>query len=101
MRPKPHPARCPAEAQLGETATAELQRLLNQGPFIHDRAGSMTCSDFYGRELRTVTRIRADGNDPVDCRSDMMASGTVRRYWPGPARRLVLTANPAVLGLLR
>ena len=32
--PETHPANCPEEARLGEAATAELMRLLNQGPFV-------------------------------------------------------------------
>ena len=54
--PETHPARCPEEARAGEAATAELQRLLNQGPYTmtgrigdgHDRYAA-TCARSAGR----------------------------------------------------
>lgn len=79
--PETHPARCPEEARLGEGATAELQRLLNQGPFtMIGRVDDM--QDRYGRELRALSRMRADGSSQ-SIAADMMASGTVRRYLGG------------------
>lgn len=76
--PETHPARCDAEAKMGEKATAELQRLLNQGPFtmvgrIDDPV------DKYGRELRAVRRVKADGATQLIAR-EMIDSGMVRAY---------------------
>lgn len=74
-------ARCPEEAAKAEAATAELQRLLNQGPFemvgrIDDR------QDRYGRDLRAIRRIRPNGTKQ-SIAEDMRASGLARRYWGG------------------
>jgi micrococcal nuclease len=52
--PETHPARCAAEARLGDAATARLQALLNAGPFALRRIDRDT--DRYGRALRIVTR---------------------------------------------
>lgn len=79
--PETHPARCEAEAAKGEAATAELQRLLNQGPFV--MTGRIDePQDRYGRDLRSVTRMRPDGSTQSIAR-DMLESGTVRRYAGG------------------
>ena len=74
-------AQCPAEAVMAERATAELQRLLNQGPFtmVGRFAGS---TDRYGRDLRAITRIRADGTEQAIA-EDMRSSGLARRYLGG------------------
>lgn len=79
--PETRPARCPAEAQQGEAATAELQRLLNEGPFVMTGRIDRPV-DRYGRELRTVTRARADGSTQ-SVAADLIASGKVRRYLGG------------------
>ena len=79
--PETHPSRCAEEARLGEAATAELQRLLNQGPFtMTGRIDDL--QDFYGRDLRAITRLRPDG-PTQSIAQDLMASGTVRRYLGG------------------
>lgn len=76
--PETHPATCPEEARLGEAATAELMRLLNQGPF--EMTGRIDDSqDRYGRDLRMVTRKRPDGTTQ-SIAEDMRASGLARRY---------------------
>lgn len=76
--PETHPARCEAEAKAGEAATAELQRLLNAGPFVMvSRIDEPT--DRYGRELRAVRRALPDGTTQVIA-EEMIASGTVRAY---------------------
>ena len=76
--PETHPAQCPEEARLGEAATAELLRLLNQGPFV--MTGRIDDSrDRYGRDLRTVTRQRPDGS-VQSIADDMRASGLAHRY---------------------
>ncbi|MEO7411301.1 MAG: thermonuclease family protein [Sphingomicrobium sp.] len=76
--PETHPANCPEEARLGEAATAELMRLLNQGPFtMIGRIDDMT--DRYGRELRAITRTRPDGSSQ-SIADDMRNSGLARRY---------------------
>ncbi len=76
--PETHPANCPEEARLGEAATAELQRLLNQGPFVMTgRIDDMT--DRYGRELRSITRKKPDGSIE-SIAEDMRASGLAHRY---------------------
>jgi micrococcal nuclease len=79
--PEVHPARCPAEAERGEAATAALQGLLNQGAFrMTGRINDMT--DKYGRDLRSVQRTRADGT-VQSIAEDLLASGAVRRYLGG------------------
>lgn len=76
--PETHPANCPEEARLGEQATVELMRLLNQGPFtMTGRIDDM--QDRYGRDLRVVTRTRPDGTTQ-SIAGDMRASGLARRY---------------------
>lgn len=79
--PETHPPRCPAEAQQGEAATAELQRLLNEGPFVMTaRIDGPT--DRYGRELRALSRQRADGTRQ-SLAADLLATGKVRPYRGG------------------
>jgi endonuclease YncB( thermonuclease family) len=74
-------AQCPEEARLAEQATAELQRLLNQGPFrMTGRIGGQ--KDRYGRDLRVLTRNRPDGTEQ-SIAGDMRASGLARRYLGG------------------
>lgn len=74
-------ARCPDEARLAEQATAELLRLLNQGPFrMTGRIGGQ--KDLYGRDLRALTRVRPDGTEQ-SIAEDMRASGLARRYLGG------------------
>ena len=76
--PETHPANCPEEARLGEAATAELMRLLNQGPFtMTARIDDM--SDRYGRDLRVISRKRPDGS-VQSIAEDMRASGLAHRY---------------------
>lgn len=82
--PEIHPARCPAEARAGEAATAELQRLLNQGAFMMTARFDKP-SDRYGRELRVASRKRADGSTR-SIAADMLAGGTVRPYFGGLRR---------------
>ena len=79
--PEMHPPRCDAEAKKGEAATAELQRLLNQGPFVM-KARIDEPQDKYGRDLRSVTRARPDGTTQ-SIAEDMLEGGTVRRYIGG------------------
>lgn len=80
-------ARCEAEKRLAEAATAKLQELLNQGPFT--MTGRIDDSrDRYGRELRTLTRKRADGSTQ-SIAEDMRTSGLARRYL-GYKARMVL-----------
>ena len=74
-------ARCPAEAVQAEAATAELQRLLNQGPF--EMVGRIDDSqDRYGRDLRALRRVRPDGS-VQSIAEDMRNSGVARRYMGG------------------
>lgn len=73
--PETHPPRCPAEARLGEAATAKLQALLNSG------AVTMTSidrdRDTYGRLLRNV---QVDGADVGEA---LIADGVAREYESG------------------
>ncbi len=79
--PETHPARCPAEAKLGEAATAKLQELLNQGPFeMVGRFDGM--KDRYGRDLRAIQRKLPDGSTQ-SIASDMRESGLAHRYLGG------------------
>lgn len=79
--PEMFPSRCVEEARLGEAAAAELQRLLNQGPFVMTgRLGDER--DHYGRDLRALTRTRPDGSTQ-SIAADMLASGAARRYLGG------------------
>jgi endonuclease YncB( thermonuclease family) len=74
-------ARCRVEVRLAEQATAKLQALLNQGAFeMVGRLGDMT--DRYGRDLRIVRRLRADGS-VQSIAEDMRESGLARRYLGG------------------
>ncbi|HEX6219226.1 MAG TPA: thermonuclease family protein [Sphingomicrobium sp.] len=69
---------CPAETRLAEAATARLQALLNQGPFVMvGRIDDMR--DRYGRDLRALSRTQADGTEQ-SIAADMRASGLARRY---------------------
>ena len=79
--PETHPARCPAEAARGAEATAALQRLLNQGPFmLVGRVDGMT--DKYGRDLRAAWRTKPDGTRQ-SIAGDLLKTGTARRYLGG------------------
>lgn len=79
--PETHPPRCPEEARLGEAATVRLQQLLNDGPFeMVGRLGDM--KDRYGRELRAVRRVKADGSY-ASIAEQMRESGLARRYLGG------------------
>jgi endonuclease YncB( thermonuclease family) len=79
--PETHPARCAEEARLGEAATVELQRLLNQGAF--EMTGrSFNDKDRYGRDLRVIRRIKSDGTEQ-SIAEDMRESGLARRYLGG------------------
>jgi endonuclease YncB( thermonuclease family) len=76
--PETHPPRCAEEARLGELATAELQRLLNQGPFeMVGRFDDM--QDRYGRDLRLIRRKLPDGSYQ-NIADKMRASGLAHRY---------------------
>ena len=76
--PEIYRASCPEEAKLGAAATAELMRLLNQGPFVMTgRIDDMT--DRYGRELRVITRTKPDGSTQ-SIAGDMRTSGLAHRY---------------------
>ena len=71
-------ARCEAEKRLAEAATAKLQQLLNQGPFT--MSGRIDdAHDRYGRELKALTRKRADGSTE-SIAEQMRESGLARRY---------------------
>ena len=74
-------AQCPAEAAMAEHATGELQRLLNQGPFemVGRQFGD---KDRYGRDLRSVRRVGADGTIQ-SIAEEMRTSGAARRYLGG------------------
>ena len=66
---------------MAERATAELQRLLNQGPF--EMVGrSFNDTDRYGRDLRVIRRVRPDGSIQ-SIADDMRESGGARRYLGG------------------
>ena len=79
--PEIYPSRCAEEARLGEAATAQLQRLLNQGDFVMiGRIGG--AQDYYGRDLRALSRTRPDGS-AQSIAEDMLANGQVRRYLGG------------------
>ena len=70
--------RCAEETRLAEAATARLQALLNGGPFeMRGRIGDTR--DRYGRDLRTLTRKRADGS-VQSIAADMRDSGLAHRY---------------------
>jgi len=72
---------CPEEARLAEAATAKLQKLLNQGSF--EMTGSVTRGrDRYGRDLRALNRVNADGST-TSIAEEMRASGLANRYLGG------------------
>ena len=75
------PARCPAEAALGEAAAQALLRWLNAGPF-ELIAKSTTAYDEYGRELRDAVRVGADGKRESLAEA-MVATRTVRVFLRG------------------
>ena len=79
--PETHPSNCAEEAELGEAATVELERLLNEAPFTMTGRIDGT-QDRYGRDLRALSRILPDGSTQ-SIAADMLASGTVRRYLGG------------------
>jgi hypothetical protein len=66
---------------MAEEATAELQRLLNQGPF-EMIARLDEPKDRYGRDLRSLRRVKQDGSEQ-SIAEDMRASGKARRYLGG------------------
>ena len=79
--PEVSQAQCPAEAALGERATARLQNLLNAGPFeMVGRLGDM--QDRYSRDLRLVRRAKPGGGY-TSIASEMRDSGLARRYVGG------------------
>ena len=74
-------ARCPEEAAMAEAATAELQLLLNEGPFeMVGRIGNQR--DRYGRDLRMLRRTLPDGS-VQSIAGEMRAAGVARRYLGG------------------
>jgi endonuclease YncB( thermonuclease family) len=76
--PETPPPRCAEEKRLGEAATAKLQELLNDGEFeMVGRVGDM--KDRYGRDLRVVRRLKADGSY-ASVAGQMRDSGLARRY---------------------
>lgn len=79
--PETHPSRCIAEARLGEAASVALERQLSAGPFLLTGRIDRPV-DRYGRELRTVTRLRSDGSQESVAEA-MLLGGTVRRYAGG------------------
>lgn len=74
-------AECPAEAVQAEASTKALQGWLNRGPFRMTHRLDEPI-DRYGRSLRTVYRLRPDGNE--DRLADFMRDeGGARGYWGG------------------
>jgi micrococcal nuclease len=73
--PETHPARCAEEERLGNAATIELQRLLNNGPFSLTSIDRDT--DVYGRSLRIITR---NGNS---IGGTLVGAGLARWYGSG------------------
>jgi micrococcal nuclease len=73
--PETHPARCAEEERLGNAATIELQRLLNNGPFSLTSIDRDT--DTYGRSLRIITR---NGNS---IGGTLVGAGLARWYGSG------------------
>jgi endonuclease YncB( thermonuclease family) len=72
---------CARERQLAQAATDRLRELLNEGPFtMTGRIDDMT--DRYGRDLRALSRSRADGSTQ-SIAAEMRASGHARRYLGG------------------
>jgi endonuclease YncB( thermonuclease family) len=79
--PETHPSRCAEEARLGELATAKLQQLLNERPF--EMAGRVDDrQDRYGRDLRVIRRLQADGSYQ-NVADEMRGSGLAHRYLGG------------------
>ena len=79
--PETHPPRCADEAALGQAATVELQRLLNDGPF--EMIGRVDePRDRYGRELKALRRVTADGSYS-SIAGQLRESGHARRYLGG------------------
>lgn len=76
--PETHPPRCAEEARLGELATVKLQQLLNERPF-ELVAPIYRDTDKYGRDLRVVRRLLADGSYQ-NLAEEMRKSGLARRY---------------------
>jgi endonuclease YncB( thermonuclease family) len=69
---------CPRERKLAERATAGLQSLLNQGPFLMTgRIGDL--QDRYGRDLRALDRERPDGSSQ-SIAAEMRDRGLAHRY---------------------
>jgi micrococcal nuclease len=73
--PETHPARCAAEAELGNRATMRLQELLSAGPFTLTSIDRD--SDKYGRKLRIVER----GGSSVG--EQLVSEGLARPYSGG------------------
>lgn len=73
--PELHPARCAAEARLGEAAKRRLHTLVNQGRFALVRDGRDR--DRYGRELRRLLR------GEHDLGMQLVAEGLARPYAGG------------------
>jgi endonuclease YncB( thermonuclease family) len=73
--PETHPARCAAEAELGNRATMRLQELLSAGPFA--LTSVERDSDKYGRKLRIVER----GGSSVG--AQLVSEGLARPYAGG------------------
>ncbi len=74
-------ASCPAEAAQAERSTAALQAWLNRGPFqMTARLDEPT--DRYGRDLRIVKRVAADGSEDR-LAAFMQAEGGARSYLGG------------------
>ncbi len=74
-------AQCPAEAVQAEASTRALQGWLNRGPF-HMIARLDEPTDRYGRDLRTIIRLRPAGSE--ERLADYMQSeGGARGYWGG------------------
>lgn len=79
--PETRDPRCEAERTKGAAATGALLALVNQGPFT--MTGRIDGPrDDYGRELRALTRLRADGSEQ-SIADDMVRSGFARRYVGG------------------
>ena len=75
--PETHQSRCPAEAELGASATRRLYDLVNAGPFTLitiDRD-----EDRYGRKLRILTR----GGQSL---GDILVEEGLARYYEGGRR---------------
>ena len=74
-------ARCPAEARAAEAAAARLQELLSAQPFeMIGRFDDPT--DRYGRELKALRRLNADGSHE-SIGAILREEGHARRYLGG------------------